>query len=56
MTELEILSQRLWVALEALSKIANLNCAKCEEYVAKADALAIGALIECENVAAKAGS
>jgi hypothetical protein len=34
----------------ALQRIANLNCASCERYVAEADAIAVDALVAGENV------
>lgn len=34
----------------ALERIANLNCASCERYVAEADAIAVEALILAENI------
>jgi hypothetical protein len=34
----------------ALERIAKLNCRTCEQYVAKADAIAIDALVAGENV------
>jgi hypothetical protein len=43
MSELEIYRS-------ALQRIANLNCASCERYVAEADAIAIEALVLGENV------
>lgn len=41
---------RLQIALEAIRKIANLNCRCCETYVAKADGIAMDALVSIENI------
>jgi hypothetical protein len=44
------MTEALKIYERALRRIANLNCRTCEQYVAKADAIAIDALVAVENI------
>jgi hypothetical protein len=41
---------RITIYRKALERIANLNCAKCEDYVREADAIAVDALVAVDNI------